>query len=170
MKTRFYALPILTILIAASVSRRCSISQSGASIDPSIQTYYVHQFVNNADNSLPGLEQQFAEDLRNKIRLNSRLTATENSPDLEFKGTLVDFRISSEAPSANDRVALNRLTINLAIEYIDNKVEDNGWQRNFSFFFDYPATTDFSSVEQDAITTISEQLMEDIFNAAFSNW
>lgn len=167
---RFYAIPLLTILIAASVTRRCSISQSGATINPLINTYYVGPFLNNADNSLPNLDQQLAEDLRNKIRLTSNLRADDVSPHIEFKGTLVDFRISAEAPNANNRVALNRLTITLAIEYVDNVTDDEGWKRNFSFFFDYPANTDFSSVEEDAISTISNQLMEDIFNAAFSNW
>jgi len=167
---KYFAIHVLAVLVVAGAGRRCSVSQTGATIDPSILTYYVNPFVNNSDNGLPGLEQQLAEDLRNKIRLNSRLRADDTNPDIEFKGTLVDFRISSEAPSADNRVALNRLTINLAIDYIVNKTEDEGWKRNFSFFYDYPATTDFSSIEEDAISTISNQIMEDIFNAAFSNW
>lgn len=170
MRFRYFSLPILAILMTATVSKRCTISQTGATIDPSITTYYVNPFINNADNALPNLDQQLAEDLRNKIRLNSRLRANDTNPDIEFKGTLVDFRITSEAPSADNRVALNRLTITLAIEYIDNKTDDEGWTRNFSFFFDYPASTDLSSVQEEAISTISNQLMEDIFNAAFSNW
>lgn len=161
---------MVTLLLAANVTTKCSISQSGASIDPRIETYYVGPFINNSDASLPNLDQQLAEDLRNKIRLNSRLRQNDTNPDIEFKGTLVDFRISSEAPSANARVAINRLTITLAIEYIDNKTDAEGWKKNFSFFYDYNANTDFSSVEEDAISTISNQLMEDIFNAAFSNW
>ena len=40
----------------------------------------------------------------------------------------------------------------------------------FSFFFDFPANQDLSAVESQAIEEILDQLMEDIFNAAFSNW
>ncbi len=170
MRNHYFAFTLIGIFLAATVNKRCSISQSGATIDPTIQTYFVGPFANNADNALPNLDQTLAEDLRNKIRLNSRLRRDENNPDIEFKGTLVDFRITAEAPSADNRVAINRLTIVLAIEYIVNKEDTEGWTRNFSFFFDYPASTDFASVEEDAVTTISEQLMEDIFNAAFSNW
>lgn len=169
-KHKWLSVSMVTLLLAANVTTKCSISQSGASIDPRIETYYVGPFINNSDASLPNLDQQLAEDLRNKIRLNSRLRQNDTNPDIEFKGTLVDFRISSEAPSANARVAINRLTITLAIEYIDNKTDAEGWKKNFSFFYDYNANTDFSSVEEDAISTISNQLMEDIFNAAFSNW
>lgn len=170
MSYKSFSISLFTLFLAANVTTKCSISQSGASIDPRIETYYVAPFINNADNSLPNLDQQLAEDLRNKIRLNSRLRQNDTNPDIEFQGTLVDFRISSEAPSANNRVAINRLTITLAIEYIDNKTDNEGWKRNFSFFYDYNASTDFASVEEDAISTISNQLMEDIFNASFSNW
>lgn len=166
----YFAVSLIAVLVVAGSARRCSVSQTGATIDSRVQSYYVNPFVNNSDNSLPGLEQQLAEDLRNKIRLNSRLRASDTNPDIEFNGTLVDFRITSEAPSANNRVALNRLTINLAIEYVDNVTGEDGWTRNFSFFYDYPANTDFATVEEEAISTISNQLMEDIFNAAFSNW
>ena len=141
-----------------------------ASIDPSIQTYFIHSFENNAVDALPGLEQRLTGDLQDKIRLNSRLQYNEQDPDIEFKGTLAGYQITAEAPSTGERVAINRLTITLAIEYIDNATETEPWRRNFSFFFDYPSGTDFSSVEEEAISTISDQLMEDIFNAAFSNW
>lgn len=167
---KWFSVSIFTLFLAANVTTKCSISQSGASIDPRIETYYVGPFINNSDASLPNLDQQLAEDLRNKIRLNSRLRQDDTNPDIEFQGTLVNFRITSEAPSANNRVAINRLTITLAIEYIDNVTDDGSWKKNFSFFYDYNANTDFSTVEEEAISTISNQIMEDIFNAAFSNW
>lgn len=141
-----------------------------ASIDPRIQSYFVHSFESNAVDALPGLEQRLTGDLQDKIRLNSRLQYQENNPDIEFKGILAGYQITAEAPSTGERIAINRLTITLAIEYIDNITDAEPWTRNFSFFFDYPSGTDFSSIEEEAITSISDQLMEDIFNAAFSNW
>ena len=57
------------------------------------------------------------------------------TPDIEFVGTLVDFRVTSEAPTANETTALNRLTITTAIEYVNNVEEDKGWKKNFSHFF-----------------------------------
>ncbi|NRB64213.1 MAG: hypothetical protein HRU40_14520 [Saprospiraceae bacterium] len=141
-----------------------------ATIDARIQSYFIHSFESNAVDALPGLEQRLTGDLQDKIRLNSRLQYQEINPDIEFKGILAGYQISAEAPSTGERVAINRLTITLAIEYIDNITDAEPWKRNFSFFYDYPSGTDFSSIEEEAITTISDQLMEDIFNASFSNW
>lgn len=158
------------LLLALTATLTGCYSFRSASIDPRIETYFVHPFESNAPNALPGLEQRFTGDLQDKIRIQSRLSYDERDPDIEFKGTLAGFEITAEAPSTGERVAINRLTITLAIEYIDNVTDAEPWRRNFSFFFDYPAGTDFSQVEEEAISTISNQLTEDIFQAAFSNW
>ena len=145
-------------------------SFSGISIDPDVKTYYVHPFTDNTDNSLPNLAQNMGESLKEKIRTESRLIFTEYEPDLEFKGVIVNYKISSEAPRPGEITAINRLTIVTAIEYIDNKDSEKTWKRNFQFFYDFPSDTDFTSVQDQAIETITKQIMEDVFNAAFTNW
>lgn len=161
---------ILSVAVAQALLLSGCYSFRSASIDPRIETYYVNAFESNAPNALPGLEQRLTADLQDKIRIQSRLQYNERNPDIEFKGTLAGYEITAEAPSTGEQVAINRLTITLAIEYIDNVTDAEPWRRNFSFFFDYPAGTDFAQVEEEAISTISNQLMEDIFQAAFSNW
>lgn len=149
----------------------CSISFSGLTIDPNVyKTYYVPNFKNNALNSSPGLEQELAEALRLKLRTEARLQKDDSSPDIEFNGTLVDYRVTSEAPRQGETVALNRLTIVLAVEYVDNKDEDKNWKSNFSHFENFDSDQDLSAVETDLITLITDQLMEDIFNKAFTSW
>jgi hypothetical protein len=142
----------------------------GVSLDPAIETYYVAPFANNAENALPSLSKTMEDALREKVRTESRLRYDDTDPDIEFRGTLVEFRISSEAPRTGEVTAINRLTINLAVEYFNNQTDKQVWKRNFSFFFDYPNDRDFSSVEAEALKTITTQIMEDIFNAAFSDW
>ena len=144
---------------------------SGISIDPSVySSYYVPNFKNNATNAAPGLEQDLAEALRLKLRSEARLQKDEINPDIEFNGTLVDYRVTSEAPRQGESVALNRLTIVLALEYIDNKDESKNWKSNFTHFENFDSNQDLSSVETDLIASITDQLMEDIFNKAFTDW
>lgn len=145
-------------------------SFSGISISPEVKTYYVSLFEDNTDESLPNLAQNMSEALKEKIRTESRLIFLDVDPDIEFKGTIVDYRISSEAPRPGEISALNRLTIVLSVEYLNNKTEGKGWTRNFQFFYDFSSDTDFSSVQDRAFKTITDQIMEDIFNAAFTDW
>lgn len=145
-------------------------SFKGISIQPEINTFYVAPFTNNARNSPPNLEVTVAEALREKVRTESRLEQVNTDPDIEFQGTVVDFRVSSEAPQPGTFAALNRLTIVLAVEYINNQDEADTWKQNFSFFFDFEATQSLQSIQDQAISDILDQLTEDIFNKAFTNW
>ena len=159
----------LSILVLALGLSSCY-SFSGISIDADISTFNIDNFQNNAPNSVPSLAQNFTEDLKNKVRTETRLIENNREPDIEFKGTIVDYRVTSEAPQPGETASINRLTINIAIEYIHHKDEEKGWKSNFSHFFDFPSSTDLSSIQEAAIEEITEQLMEDIFNKAFTDW
>ena len=170
MKLKLVGILTLCLLIMVSIFQSCTISLSGATLDPELKTFYIPNFTNNAENALPSLSQRLTEDLKDKVRAESRLVLSEEIPDIEFRGTLVDYRITAEAPRTGESTAINRLTITLAISYFNNRKNTEIWQKNFSFFYDFSSVIDFSSVQETANKAISKQIMEDIFNAAFSNW
>lgn len=158
------------LLLAGIILASGCYSLSGVSIDPSVKTYFVYEFKNNALNSPSSLALTVTENLKDKIRTESRLAYTELNPDIEFKGTIVDYRVTSEAPQPGEISSINRLTILTSIEYIHNKDEEKGWKSNFSHFFDFPSSQDLSSIEEQAISEIFDQILEDIFNRAFTDW
>ena len=170
MNLKLVGILALSMLISVSIFQSCTISLSGATLDPELKTFYIPNFTNNAENALPSLSQKLTEDLKDKVRAESRLVLSEEEPDIEFRGTLVDYRITAEAPRTGESTAINRLTITLAISYFNNRKNTEIWQKNFSFFYDFSSVIDFSSVQETANKAISKQIMEDIFNAAFSNW
>lgn len=156
-------------LIAISV-QACSYSFRSAAVDASITTYYVAQFDNNDPDSEPALAIRLTEDLKEKIRSESRLIYNEVDPQVEFEGVIVSYSVTAEAPRPGEATSINRLTITTAITYTNQVDDEKSWKKNFSFFYDYPSNVDLASVEEEAITEISAQMMEDIFNAAFNDW
>lgn len=145
-------------------------SLKGISIPADVKTYYVSRFKNNALNAPPTLAIQIEEALKDKIRRESPLVSNESEPDIEFNGTIVDFRVTAEAPQPGEFSSINRLTIITKIEYISNKNEEDDFEKNFTRFFDFPATTELAAIQSQAIEDILDQIMEDIFNKAFTNW
>lgn len=170
MKKSFFVLLLLLCSVSFWQCGNNGYSFRGISIPADVTTYYVGQFNNNALNAPPTLAIETSEALKEKIRRESRLILNETEPDVEFQGTIVDFRVTAEAPQPGESSAINRLTIVTAVEYISNKNEDDGFKKNFSFFFDFDANTELASVQTQAIEDILAQLTEDIFNAAFTNW
>ena len=145
-------------------------SFKGISIPADADTFYVDMFKNQASNTPPTLEQRFTETLKDKIRTESRLAYTDRDPSVEFKGRITRFTISSEAPLPGEQTAFNRLEISIKVEYINHVNEDLGWEKSFSRFFDFSTGQDFLSIQDEAVSEITTLLIEDIFNAAFTNW
>ena len=162
------------ILLALGVLTACTVSFKSALVDARINNFYVAEFEDNSLNSPLGLDVTITEALRQKIRTEGRLEElgqdSDLEPDVEFIGTLVDFRVTGEAPGANEFAELNRLTISVAIEYYNRYNEKDNWKSNFSFFFDFPSDVNLESVQEEATDVILRQIMEDIFNKAFGKW
>ena len=146
---------------------------SGISIPEGVERAYVPLFQDNAIGAPPTLYIEMTEALRDQIRDQARLLITEDSPDIEMRGTLVDFRVSAEGGSPGNETAafakLNRLTIVVAIEYNNLRDEqDEGWKQNFSSFEDFDAATPLASVQEELVGNIIEDINEKIFNKAFA--
>ena len=148
-------------------------SFKGISIPPEAKTFYVKDFVLRANNAPAQIDQLWSEALREKIRNESRLTYNEQSPDIEFEGSITSYKVVGTAPQAGNTVSLNKLTIGISVTYTNNAGDggkDDEWTQTFSFFKDFDATLDLNSVEEGFIEEIFDQLTENVFNKAFTNW
>lgn len=148
----------------------CRYSLKGISIDPAAETFRVETFQLKAPNSPPTLGQTFRDELINKIRNESRLRVVDGDADMEFKGAISNFRVSAVAPREGERTEFNRLDVTVSVEFFNNLNEDDNWKNNFSYFFDFDSGTNLLDIQEEAIENINEQLLEDIFNKAFTNW
>lgn len=164
MKTFLFA----TFIIASLSS---CYSFKGITIPSDVNTYFVDNFQNNALGAPGDINQRFSEALRAKIRNESRLSYNEQNPDIEFSGNIVRFTITPEAPQAGNTVALNKLEIAVAVDYVNNKDESKNWKaKQFTFFRTFGSDQDFISIQDGLIDEIFKQLMENIFNEAFTGW
>jgi hypothetical protein len=158
------------VLLALVVLQACSISMTPSSIPATVDSYYVGQFKVNALNAPATINQTFAEALKDKISRESRLAFTDESPDLEFNGTITTYSVEAKAPLPGERTAFNRLTITVSIEYTTHDDPKGSWTKSFSHFEDFDAEENLLQRQDELITVIFNQILEDIFNQAFNNW
>jgi len=165
---QFFSL-VFGVFLFSLISIGCY-SLKSASIPAELNTFFVDNFELSARNALPTIPILFSEALRNKILNESRLTQVEINPDITLSGEISGYRISSVAPEAGQTSAFNRLEISVSVNYENAKNKDQSWTKRFSFFEDYPRETNIANVQDELITNINNQLVEDIFNAAFTTW
>lgn len=142
----------------------------GFSIAPEIETFYIGRFELLATNAPATLDQIFTESLKDKISRESRLSFSDTDADIEFQGSINSFTVTSVAPQPGETTAFNRLEISVQIDYINYLNEEQNWNSTFRHFEDFPSTVNLLSVQDELIDLIFDQIMEDIFNKAFTNW
>lgn len=144
----------------------------GISIDPDTKSFSVSLFQNNAVAAPPTLAQSFTERLKDKIRNNTRLNLVNTEgADLQFSGQVVGYELVSLAPQPGQVAQTNQLKIAINVELLDNKNEKGSWKQVFTFQADFPGGAQLLQFQDQLIKTITDKILEDIFNKAFTeNW
>jgi len=139
------------------------------------QTFQVNYFQNYASQSPgstfdPGLDRDFTLALQDLILNQTSLDLVSSNGDLLYEGEIVEYRVSPMTATAEQRAAQNRLTISVNVRFFNRTKEDSDWEKRFSFYYDYPANAQLSSVRDEAHQIIFERIDQDIFNASLADW
>jgi len=157
-------------ILLLSVLVSCNVGFKGISIPPDVKTFSVETF-SLANNEAPvDLNLNMTEDLRRKIRQESRLSENNENPDVIFSGRITNYYINYVAPDENNTTSLNRLTISIKITYENTLNEEDNWEKSYSDFEDFDGNANFENLRDALIESISEDILERIFNDAFTDW
>lgn len=159
---------LFPIMLALTFSACGLYSFTGASVEG--KTINIHFIENKAPNAVPTLSATFTNKLRNRILSQTSLAQLNNdNTDYDLQGDITEYTVSVAAINA-DAAAKNRLTISVNVQF-ENKLNPKAnFTQTFTRFADFPSSQNIQSVETQLITSISEQLADDIFNKAFVNW
>ena len=162
------------IIVAALFFSSCNVSLKGITIAPTISTFYIDLFQNRAFNAPPDIGIQFTKAFKELVLNSTRLNYDEYNPDIEFSGSVSSFNVTSVAPEQQENggvgSALNRLSISVEVDYFNKQDEEDTWNQSFSFFQDFESTESLEDVQDELIVTIFDQINQDVFNKAFTNW
>ncbi|MBK6339164.1 MAG: LptE family protein [Bacteroidetes bacterium] len=141
-----------------------------ASVNPNLKTIAVNNIPNLSPIVVPSLSNTVTEGLKDKFLRETNLKLSNIGADIEFNGSIIQYNIDPVSITNVATVAQNRLTISIKIE-CTNRVEPlKGFSQTFTDGENYDATKDLNSIEDDLITTITDRIIQNIFNKAFVNW
>lgn len=145
-------------------------SFKGFSIPPEIERYRIGLVDISANNIPSELSIVFSETLKDKIQKESRLKLDENNFELEINADITSFLVSSVAPEEGSTTALNRLEIVLSFNYNNIITPDDSWTKTYSDFEDFPAEQSIGDVQDQLVEIIFDDMIDRIFNDAFTSW
>lgn len=135
------------------------------------KTFQVNFFQNNSELIEPGIDRTFTLALQDIILNQTNLNLVKNGGDLTYEGEIVDYRISPMTATADQQASQNRLKIRVNVRFTNRNKEIDNFEKNFEFYYDYPATTQLSGATlTTALDEIFERITQDIFNESLAKW
>jgi hypothetical protein len=160
----------IVVLLGFFVSCKMNYSFTGASIPEDVKTVSVKTFQSYAPLASANLSQSFTEALKDILISQTNLNLVSKGGDLNFEGSIVGYNVTSVAIQGNETAALNRLSITVKVTFTNTKDKEQDFETTFTRFADYESSQNIASVEDGLIKDINDQLTQDIFNRALSNW
>lgn len=160
-------LPLVVLVLSACT---ISITMSGASIPENLSTFSVQYINNRAPLINPDLSQKLTDGLKDRIQKESRLILVNEGGDIEFSGNITSYSTQPMALKADAVSAETRLSTTVKIRCRNFKDPKKDWEQSFTAYQDYDSENNLSDVEEELVTLIVDELTENIFNKAFSDW
>ena len=169
---------VVTLAVAALLTGSCRIkySFSGASIPLDAKTVSVAYFPNNAPMVAPILSATMTDALQERFQRQTKLQLVREEGHFAFEGEIIGYTSSPASITATggqggiEGAATNRLTIQVRVRFTNVIEPQNGFERTFQAFLEYDVNQPLQTVESRLIPEIVNMLVDDIFNAATSNW
>ena len=162
-----------TLLLGAALLLliRCGVYTPYGAQTAGAKTFSVDYFTPVAPLAGPEVGQEFTEALKDLIQRQSTLRWVAEGGEISYSGRIVGYDVSTSAVAGGQEVASqNRLTMQVQVRYVHRLDPELDFERTFSRFADFPATSDLFDVEQELVDEINEQLTQEVFNASLGNW
>ncbi|MBQ7640350.1 MAG: hypothetical protein IJS91_05095 [Bacteroidales bacterium] len=162
-------LPLLLALVL-TVSGCWLYSFSGTSIQPDVKTICIEPVENKAMKVNPSLANNLFEAMCDKYKKLTKLEQVSDGGDLYVLATIESYQVSAAAVTADEVAALNRLTVTVKVKFVNEKHQEDNFEKSFAAYEDYNSENSLDAVEGTLCDTIIEKIVEDIFNATVANW
>ena len=166
----------LVILLIGTVSTSsigCAYySFTGASIPAGVQTVAIPMAIDASASPLTGLDDEFTDQLIQRFVQQTRLSLEpdEEAADVVLGTRITRYRNDPVAVGGGERATLNRVALTVSARYYGRTEDAVILERTFEGSEEYDPTVDGVQGEAQAASAALEEIAQDIFNAATSDW
>ncbi len=146
-------------------------SMTGTALPEHLRTVAIPLVEDRAAGTVPDLDRALTDALIERFadRSRLRLETDDTAADLVVRATVQRYQIDPVAVTGQERAALNRLTVALAVIAEDRVQTRERVRRTFSSSADYDPAAGPAG-EAEAAARVVERLADDVFTAASSDW
>ena len=160
-------------LVACLLLISCSVSYkfNGASIDyTKTKTIQIADFPIRATYVWNPMFSIFNNQLKDQYAQQTRLSQVSRNGDLKLEGEITRYEQRNKSVSSEGYSAQTELTITVNVRFTNTKKHDEDFERTFSASQSYDTRQSLNSVQEELVTVMVKDIVDQIFNATVANW
>lgn len=166
---RLFLLTACTVFLLSGCLRY---SFTGASIPPGVQTIFIPFFPDESNSGLGDLNNRLNDALIERFVNQSKLQLanSEEEADAVLDGVITGYSNRPFSISGNEQSNQNEVTISVRASYQYSDKEKAEWNKSFTGKFSYDPASDPINGENEAANSALQQIANNMFSDAVSNW
>ena len=166
-------LTALLLMMAALVSCSISYKFNGASIDyTKTKTITFENFPNRSAGFVWGpMESMFNTQLQDTYMQQTRLQQVNRGGDLQLSGEITNYDAINKGVGSDGYSTMAELRMTVRVNFSSKANPTESFEnRTFSASREYDASNQLTSVQEELVTQMIKEIVDQIFNATVANW
>ena len=164
---------VLVVLASAFMMSGCSVSYklNGASIDyNTIKTITVETFTNRAAYQWAPMAPMFNTSLSDIYNRQTKLRQVKRDGDLVLSGEITSYDQTNKSIAADGYSSMVQLRMAVKVKFTNNKKHTDDFERSFSATREYDSSQQLSSVQEELVQQMIDDIVDQVFNATVAKW
>lgn len=173
MKRNIHLIYIHAALLALTLLAACHVSYgpNGASIDYSkTKTIQIADFPIRSAYVWGPMGPLFNNALKDEYANHTRLIQVKRGGDIKIEGEITQYTQRNKSVSSEGYSAQTELSMTVNVRYTNNANHKEDFERQFTAQQTYETTKSLNSVQEELVTQMVDDLVDQIFNATVANW
>ena len=163
----------LLVFVLTTVFTSCAIEYrfNGASIDyTTTKTIQLDQFPIRSSYVWAPMQSIFNNRLTDIYAQQTKLRQVKRGGDLIVSGEITGFDQFNKGVGSDGYSSQVQLRMTVNVRFTNNKKHSEDFERQFSATTEYDATQQLVNVQEELVTQMTKDIVDQIFNATVANW
>ena len=165
---------LLWAVIGLCIITACSFKGykfNGASIDyTQTKTIQIAEFQNRSSYVWGPMASMFNNRLRDQFADHTKLIQVKRNGDLRLDGEITQYSQRNKSISSDGHSAQTELSMTVNVRFTNTKKHSEDFERQFTATATYETTQSLNAVQEELVTKMTRDIVDQIFNATVANW
>ena len=164
---------VIALFASALLMQGCTISYklNQASIDyTTTKTFSVEPFTNRASYQWAPMAPMFNTTLTDKYNDQTKLRQVKRDGDLALSGEITSYDQTNKSISADGYSSMVQLKMTVRVKYSNRNKREDDFERTFSSSREYDSSQQLSSVQEELVQQMIDDIVDQVFNQTVGKW